>query len=379
MRIIYISTYPPTECGIATYTQYLQTEVRSYGIEVFVLSQYGAKGDNVFEVYKPDDKDIAYNLFHIVSKLTPDLIHIQHEFGLFGHDRGVQIIDFLIRCKMADIPVITTLHTVYLKPAWKEQMITSEILRLSKEIIVHEAYQKEALINEYKCLKEIHIIPHGVRKTETIKSAKELLGLSSKKVVLLAGYFRTSKHFEKLIDIFPNVLARVPNAVLLIACRLRVAEYNEKRKQLLRMMRFSDNKEHIRILKGQFPQKTLDHIMSAADVVVMPYSAGAQSGMLAQFATHNIPLVSSDLLSFKIWNKETGGGLTSYTNEDYVNNICKILNDDVLAEQMRKNIQKSNEHRFWSEIAKKHLHIYENIVVKEDDIAEYFYVPDTGQ
>ncbi|MCF6242241.1 MAG: dihydroxy-acid dehydratase [Bacteroidales bacterium] len=69
---------------------------------------------------------------------------------------------------------------------------------------------------------------------------------------MLAGYFRTSKHFEKLVDIFPDVLARVPNAVLLIACRLRIAEHNEKREQLLRMMRFLDNKEHIRILKGYF-------------------------------------------------------------------------------------------------------------------------------
>ncbi len=379
MRIIYISTYPPIECGIATYTSYLQAEINKQGIEVYVLSQNGAKGSRVFEVFNPDDKDIAYKLFHMISKLTPDLVHIQHEFGLYGYERGIQIVDFLLRCKIADIPVITTLHTVYLKPAWKERMITSEILRLSKEIIVHEGYQKEFLISEYKCLKEIHVIPHGVRKTETIKTAKELLGLSSKKVVLLAGYFRTSKHFEKLIDIFPDVLARVPNAVLLIACRLRIAEHNEKREQLLRMMRFLDNKEHIRILKGQFPQKTLDNIMSAADVVVMPYSAGAQSGMLAQFSAHNIPVVSSDLLSFKTWNKETGGGLSSFTNDDYVNNICKILNDDALAKKMRISIQKSNEYRFWDVVAIKHLHIYENIVAKEDDIAEYFYVPETDK
>jgi len=375
MRIIYISTYPPTECGIATYTEYLQTELRKSGDEVYVLSQSGGKGDNVFEVYNPDDKDIAYKLFHMVSKLTPDLIHIQHEFGLFGYERGIQVVDFLLRCKLADVPVITTLHTVYRNPEWKERFITSEILRLSKEIIVHEHYQKEFLETEYKCLKTIHVIPHGVRRTENIKTAKELLGLSSKKVVLLAGYFRTSKHFEKMIDIFPDVLSRVRNAVLLIACRLRIAEHNERREQLLRMMRFMDNKEHIRILKGQFPQHTLDTIMSAADVVVMPYSAGAQSGMLAQFSAHNIPVVSSDLLSFKVWNKETGGGLTSFTDEDYVNNIVKILSDETLAETMRKSIEKSNEHRYWDEVTKKHLRVYENIVAKEDDVAEFFYVP----
>ena len=194
-------------------------------------------------------------------------------------------------------------------------------------------------------------------------------------MVLLAGYFRTTKHFEKLIDIFPDVLLKVKNAVLLIACRLRISEHNEKRDQLLRMMRFLDNKDHIRILKGQFPQYTLDTIMSAADVVVMPYSAGAQSGMLAQFSAQHIPTVTSDLLSFKLWNKRTGGGLTSFTDDDYITNICKILEDGEYSLKMRNNIGKSNKQHYWSVIASEHIRIYKNLVVKEDEIAEFFYVP----
>ena len=375
MRIIYISTYPPTECGIATYTHYLQEQVKNKAVEVYILSQVGAKGENVFESYNPDDKDIAYKIFHLVSKLTPDLIHIQHEFGLFGYDRGIQVVDFLLRCKLASIPVITTLHTVYKNPGWKERVITSEILRMSKEIIVHEEYQKEFILSEYKSLNPIHIIPHGVRKVEPVKDAKKLLGLSNKKVVLLAGYFRTTKHFEKLIDIFPDVLSKVKNATLLIACRLRISEHNEKRDQLLRMMRFLDDKDHIRILKGQFPQHTLDTIMSAADVVVMPYSAGAQSGMLAQFSAQHIPTVTSDLQSFKLWNKTTGGGLTSFTDDDFVTNICKVLEDEEYSMKMRNNIGESNKQRYWDVIASKHLRIYENLVVKEDEIAEFFYIP----
>lgn len=379
MRIIYISTYPPIECGIATYTHYLQEQVQNKAVEIYVLSQNGAKGENVFQTYSPDDKDIAYKLFLMISKLTPDLIHIQHEFGLFGYDRGIQIVDFLLRCKLASVPVITTLHTVYKNPGWKERVITSEILKLSKEVIVHEEYQKEFIQSEYKYLNPVHVIPHGVRKVESVKEAKELLGLSGKKVVLLAGYFRTTKHFEKLIDIFPNVLSNVKNAVLLIACRLRISGHNEKRDQLLRMMRFLDNKDHIRILKGQFPQYTLDTIMSAADVVVMPYSAGAQSGMLAQFSAHHIPTVTSDLPSFKLWNKTTGGGLTSFTDDDFVTNICKVLEDEEYSMKMRANIRENNKQRYWDVIATKHLHIYENLVVKEDEIAEFFYVPEPGR
>ena len=376
MRIIYISTYPPIECGIATYTHYLQKEIKNNLAEVYVLSQNGAKGENIFEAYSPDDKDIAYKLFHLVSKLTPDLIHIQHEFGLFGHDRGIQIVDFLLRCKMASIPVVTTLHTLYKSPAWKERIITNEILRLSKEIIVHETYQEEFLKSEYNYLQKINIIPHGVRKIKPIDNAKELLALNDKKVVLLAGYFRTTKHFEKLVDIFPDVLLKQKNAVLLIACRLRIAEHNEKRNQLLRMMRYLDNKDHIRILKGQFPQHTLDTIMSAADVVVMPYSAGAQSGMLAQFSAHQIPVVTSDLLSFKLWNENTKGGFTSYNDEDFVENICKILGDEKLQSQMKSNIQQHNKNVYWDITASKHMQIYKKIIIDNDEIAEFFYVPD---
>ncbi len=375
MRIIYISTYPPIECGIATYTHYLQEELKNKSVVVYILSQCGAKGENVFETYNPDDKDIAYKLFHMVSKLTPDLIHIQHEFGLFGYDRGVQVLDFLLRCKLASIPVVTTLHTVYKSPGWVERVITSEILKLSREVIVHEEYQKEFIESEYKSLNPINVFPHGVRNVDSIKGAKELLGLGNKKVVLLAGYFRTTKHFEKLIDIFPEVLEKVKNAVLLIACRLRISEHNEKRDRLLRMMRFLDSKDHIRILKGQFPQHTLDTIMSTADVVVMPYSAGAQSGMLAQFSAHHIPTVTSDLLSFKIWNKTTGGGLTSFTDKDFAANICKVLEDEDYSKKMRENIKESNTKRYWDVIAAKHLRIYQKLVIKEDEIAEFFYVP----
>lgn len=376
MRIIYISTYPPTECGIATYTHYLYEDIKKKLIEVYVLSQYGAKGENVFEVFNPDDKDIAYKLFHIVSKLTPDLVHIQHEFGLFGYDRGIQIVDFLMRCKLASVPVITTLHTVYENPGWKEKIITNEILRLSDEIIVHETYQEEFLKSGYNHRKKINIIPHGVRKVKPLENTKELLGLGGKKVVLLAGYFRTTKHFEKMIDIFPAVLSKQKNAVLLIACRLRIAEHNEKRDQLLKAMRKLSDKRHVRILKGQFPQHTLDVIMSAADVVVMPYSAGAQSGMLAQFSAHNIPVVSSGLLSFELWNKKTRGGLTSYTDEGFVENICKILGNEKTQADMRKNIKKHNETVYWDVTAKKHLRIYEKIVHGADGTAEFFYVPD---
>lgn len=53
MRVCYISTYPPTECGIATYTQYLSDTIKECEKEVLVVSQEGAEGHNIFPTYTP--------------------------------------------------------------------------------------------------------------------------------------------------------------------------------------------------------------------------------------------------------------------------------------------------------------------------------------
>ncbi|HES58988.1 MAG TPA: glycosyltransferase [Caldithrix sp.] len=242
--------------------------------------------------------------------------------------------------------------------------------------MVHENHQKEYLIETYQINKKIHVIPHGVRKVNKVKNAKEKLNLSENKVVLLAGYFRTTKHFEKLLHIFPEILKKYQKVTLLIACRLRILEHNELRDQLLKSFKYSEANGQIKILRGQFPQYTFDTIMSAADVVVLPYSAGAQSGMLAQFSAFKIPTVTSDLLSFKLWNESSKGGLSSFSDLDYINNILKIISDDELAQKMRDNISKNNEQRYWDVISKKHLKIYQNIVETNKEISEFYYIPE---
>ena len=78
MRIGFVATYPPIECGIGTYASYLKEALIPLGNEVFVISQFGAAGKNVYSVYNPFDGDIARKIYHAAARLTPDLVHIQH-------------------------------------------------------------------------------------------------------------------------------------------------------------------------------------------------------------------------------------------------------------------------------------------------------------
>ena len=97
MRIGVVSTYPPIECGIATYTKYLTDALKKLGHEPYIFSQYGCKGEKSFGCYSQSGKDIAANIFIMAAKMTPDVIHIQHEFGLYGAPKGIQIIELILR------------------------------------------------------------------------------------------------------------------------------------------------------------------------------------------------------------------------------------------------------------------------------------------
>lgn len=74
MRIGFVSTYPPIECGIGTYTSYLNEALRKQNNETFVVSQVGARGVNVFPIYWADSISLATHIFTVSAKLTPDVI-----------------------------------------------------------------------------------------------------------------------------------------------------------------------------------------------------------------------------------------------------------------------------------------------------------------
>ncbi|MCP4402669.1 MAG: glycosyl transferase family 1, partial [bacterium] len=143
MRIGFVSTYPPIECGIATYTSYLNEALRKIGNETFVVSPLGAHGAGVFPIYRPESTSMPTQIFDISAEFTPDIIHIQHEYGLYGPQGGVHVIGLIVMYKLVGIPVVTTLHTVQEEPDHAESTLLRLIVNESAAVIVHEQFQKD--------------------------------------------------------------------------------------------------------------------------------------------------------------------------------------------------------------------------------------------
>ncbi len=372
MRIGFVSSYPPVECGIATYSRFLTDALRALHQDVYVVSHIGGVGNQVFPVFDYEDEDLAHKAFSTMIRFTPDVVHIQHEFGLYGRFYGMQIIPLILRFRLTGIPVVTTLHTVYREMEDAHRILLKNIIANSNEVIVHEHFQKEALLTNIAGLSEehIHVIEHGAREVEPIPDAKQKIGLpANRKVILMIGYFRPSKNFELIIRLMPEIIKRNPDAILVVAGKVRGQEYRDYRTKLFKLIEESPVKDHIFVIRGQLEQDVFDTILSAADVVVLPYKINSQSGILAHSLSFARPVVVSESGSMKEVMKRSGAGLVSKDEKDYVQNITRILQDEKLAQKFSNNAKEYvKNHISWSITAKKHLQIYQSLL--EEPILE---------
>lgn len=360
MRIAFVSTYPPIECGIATYTNFLVDAMSSTPNELQVVSQYGASGANVYPAYNPMDGDLSKKIFDMTVKLTPDIVHLQHEYGLYGEMNGIAVLDLIYRFKSTTTPVVATLHTVHPDPQYRIKMILKTMCRELNCVIVHQNSHSELLQSVYDVpASKIHVIPHGARDIPPVEGAKEKLGLMGKKVVLLVGYFRPTKCFDRLVDLFPRIVEKCPDAWLVISGKMRVLEFSEYRNMLFDKIADSPVKDRIEVFRGQFPQQTFDTIVSSSDVMVFPYSAGAQSGVMAHAFAFGKPVVTSDLPAFAAAVDDSKAGLYAGTDDEYVDNIVKLLDDDQLAADCSANALKYVKDKIsWEIVARKTLDVY---------------------
>jgi glycosyltransferase involved in cell wall biosynthesis len=365
MRIAYVSTYPPIECGIATYTDFLVQAMARTPNELHVISQNGAMGKHVHGVYDPESGSIAHSIFNMTVKFTPDIIHIQHEFGLYGEFDGIAVLDLIYRFKSTKTPVVVTFHTVIPEPDYRKKMIVEIMCRELDAIIVHESSHVDLLKKVYGADgSKICLIPHGARKMTPVQDAKTKLNLENKKVILLVGYFRPSKCFDRVVDIFPRILEKCPEAWLVVSGKMRGLEYSEYRNTLFQKIADSSAQDRIEVFRGQFPQNTFDTIISASDVMVFPYSAGAQSGVMAHAFAFGKPVVTSDLPAFKNAMRESNCGFSVATDEEYVDRISELLNDKELYDRCSANATKYvQEEISWDIIARKTLEVYKRFDV----------------
>jgi len=364
MKIGIISSYLPIHCGIATYSSYLIEELRRLRNRVYIVCHKGGKGLDCYPAFNYDDPDLPHKALKAMMKFSPDLVHIQHEYALFGEKRGMNVIPLVYKFKLSQIPTVITLHTVPKKCDYEEQIIEKALVEIADATIVHEQYQRELIIGRVGYQDKIWVIPHGVREIKPVSKAKEELGLEEKKIILLVGYFRRSKNFERVVRIFPKVAESVDDALLLVASGARRPDDIAYQDEFLEFVANSVAKDKIKVLLGPFSQEKFDLILSSADVAVFTYLSGAQSGIMAHCLAFAKPtVVSSDVQAMADLVQKTRSGFVARTNSELAEAIVTILTEKNLAKEFSDNARRHVEkHVSWQVVASRHMDVYNRIL-----------------
>lgn len=232
MWVVYMGSYPPRACGIATFT----SDLVSYFDQQFVPAEetkivamnigdgapIPAYPEKVKWQISQNHVDDYVRVAHEINALPHvKIISIQHEFGIFGANDGENILVFL---KEIQKPVAITLHTVLPNPSENQQRIMAEIVTRADRLIVMTQTSRDLLESTYGApADKIKVIPHGIHprpyaSSDAYKEKFSALPISfvGRKVLTTFGLLGRGKGIEFAIDAMPAIVEKYPDALYAI-------------------------------------------------------------------------------------------------------------------------------------------------------------------
>jgi glycosyltransferase involved in cell wall biosynthesis len=280
--IAYISSYPPRECGIATFTSDLVDSI--YHQEalpppvVVAVNDEGEYYDYAGEVKLQIEREERESYKTVASKINSSgisAVNIQHEYGLFGGHWGDYLLTFMEELKK---PVITTLHTLIPDPNKDAERVLREIIRLSDRIIVLARAGSRILEERYEVIPDkIRYIPHGCPNVPFIKSETPKTGLGFKDRYILStfGLISRGKGIEYAIKALPEIIPVEPRVLYIIIGEthpdVRKHEGESYRQSLYDLVYSLGVDKNVRFVNRFLNKSDLIRFLQATDTYVLPY------------------------------------------------------------------------------------------------------------
>lgn len=253
-NIAFLSTYPPRECGLATFSQDLVRELDNEEIlnkpkVIAVSNEKYSYSDRVIMELWQHDKGSYIDTANAINDSDIELLVIEHEYGIFGGESGEYILDLVDNLK---IPFITTLHTVLPSPLEKQREILKLLGKKSAKVVTMAKNTIPILEKVYDIEpSKIEAIHHGVpyRDIESREKLKEKHGLSGKSVVSTFGLLSPGKGLEYGIEAISMVAKEHKDIVYLILGQTHPCVKKESgeayREKLMKMVDEFGIKDHV--------------------------------------------------------------------------------------------------------------------------------------
>ncbi|MEU8240469.1 glycosyltransferase [Actinoplanes missouriensis] len=309
----FLSTYPPTQCGLATFNAALATHLvaeSNSGAEARAGSGSGVvrllAGDNTSGGVALDRS--APRVVHTWHTDRPggwvaaatalnrfDVAIIQHEYGIYPGDAGAEILPVL---RALRIPAIVVLHTVLTQPDQLQRTVLEEIAGTADAVVTMTDTARTRLVGLYDVdARKVTVIPHGAASHHAV--TPESTG-DERPHLLTWGLLGPGKGIEWAIralafldDIEPRPIYTVAGRTHPKVLEQQGDQYRDSLKALAEERGVADC---VRWSDVYLKPDDLSRLICSADAVVLPYDSTEQvtSGVLIEAVAAGIPVVATE-------------------------------------------------------------------------------------
>ena len=364
-RIALIGNYLPRRCGIATFTTdiYRAFAQRFPGVtmDVWAMNDHGNRYYYPPEVTGSIDAEDLESYRVAARQIVasdPDLVWIQHEFGIFGGSAGSFLLTLVDRLTC---PVAATLHTILRQPEPAQRRVMDALVARCQTLIVMAEEGRSILIEVYGAdPSKIAVIPHGIpdRPFASTAAMKKQLGLDGHDVILTFGLLSPGKGIETMIEAMPAIAEQFPSALYIVLGATHPhtlahhgEAYRDNLKALANRLGVSDR---VRWVDAFVETEALLDYLEAADIYATPYLDPAQitSGTLAYAVGLGKPVVATPYVHARELLANDHGRLVDFgSSKGFADAIIGLLGNPEAMAELRERTYALGRTMVWPRFA----------------------------
>ncbi|MEA3214518.1 MAG: polysaccharide biosynthesis protein PslF [Acidimicrobiia bacterium] len=285
-----LSTFPPTPCGIATFSRALAGGLATHGI-----------GVEEVRIGDPDAVGPGHSGASSVEQMAEamnraDVAIVQHEYGLYGGDDGADLLHVLARLT---VPTILVAHTVRRSPSPGQKAVLEALADAASAVVVMTEAGQQRLSDHFDLNgAQVVVIPHGA--APAMAAPRQPGATDTTRPTLLTwGLLGPGKGIEWAIDSLALLDDLTPRPRYLVVGdthpKVAATQGERYRGMLVRRARASGVDGSVTFAPGYQSQESLARLLAEATAVVIPYDSRDQvtSGVLVDAVAAGRPVIAT--------------------------------------------------------------------------------------